>query len=151
LRAGNLFVVGRLKDVIVIRGSNHYAEDIEVTVAKSHPSLRAGQGAAFSLEDEGKEQLVIVQELKRTWRQGATDILSAIRRHVGEQHGVAVDAVMLVRQWTMPRTSSGKVQRYATRAAFAAGTLKTIAVWRKPANRDVAIRRQTVDAAALDD
>lgn len=149
LREGTLFVVGRLKDVIVVRGSNHYAEDIELTVAKSHPALRAGQGTAFSVQEEGPEQVVIVQELKRTWLRDATDILSAIRGHVGEQHGIAVDAVVLVRQGSIPKTSSGKVQRYETRAAFVAGTLEAIAEWRRPPDLRVAIHRQDADEPVM--
>jgi acyl-CoA synthetase (AMP-forming)/AMP-acid ligase II len=121
---GELFVTGRLKDLIIIRGRNHYPDDIEWTVARSHPSLRAGSGAAFSVVSEGEEQLVVVQEIDRQDRQPDVDaIANAIRSAVMESHDVRVGSVLLVRTGKLPRTTSGKIQRFACRNGYLSGAL----------------------------
>lgn len=125
--AGQLYVTGRLKDLIIIRGRNHYPQDIEKTVEKSNAALRPGGGAAFSLEIEGEERLIIVQEVDRSLReQDAAEVIGAIREAVAEEHELQVYAVVLSKAGSVPKTSSGKVQRHACRAAFAAGTLQVI-------------------------
>ena len=113
VRDGELFVTGRLKDLIIVRGRNHYPQDIERTVERSHPDLRAGGGAAFAVDAGGEERLVVVQEVDRHGLRGldAAEVDGAIRRAVAEEHEVAVHAVVLVRPVTLPKTSSGKIQR----------------------------------------
>ncbi|HEX2094837.1 MAG TPA: condensation domain-containing protein, partial [Longimicrobiaceae bacterium] len=129
LEGGELFITGRLKDLIVIRGRNHYPQDIEQTALRSHEGLRAGSGAAFSVDDGGEERLVVVQEVSR---QAATvdveEIATAIRRAVAAEHGVQVHAVAVARPGGVPKTTSGKVQRRACRAAFLAGELPLVGV-----------------------
>ena len=129
LRHGELFVTGRLKDLIIIRGRNHYPQDIEQTVEQSHASLRPGGCAAFSVETDQGEQLVIVQELERRFAISVDldEVVAAIRRAVTERHELEVHAVSLVRPGSIPKTSSGKIQRRATRAAYSNGTLATVA------------------------
>src|SRR4029453_7242743 len=85
LQDGELFLPGRLKDLIIIRGLNHYPQDIELTVERSHPSLRPGCGAAFSVEVNGEERLVVVQEVDRH-QEGFGEIIERIRRRVVEEH-----------------------------------------------------------------
>ncbi|MDF5730186.1 MAG: type I polyketide synthase, partial [Rhizonema sp. PD38] len=128
---GELFVTGRLKDVIIIRGRNHYPQDIELTVEQSHSALRSNAGAAFSVDFAGEEKLVVVQEVERSYlrKLNANEVIGAIRRSVAEQHDLEVYAVMLLRTVSLPKTSSGKVQRSACRAAFLAGTLDVVADW----------------------
>ena len=124
VRDGELFVTGRLKDLIIIRGRNHYPDDIEWTVARSHPSLRACAGAAFSVVSDGEEQLVVVQEIDRQDRQPDVEaIIAAIRCAVMESHDVRVASVLLVRAGQLPRTTSGKIQRFACRNDFLSGSL----------------------------
>ena len=119
VKDGELFVTGRLKDLIIIRGRNHYPQDIEQTVAQSHPSLRQGCGAAFSIEKAGEEHLVVVQEIERRGDVTAIDdIAGAIREAVAEHHDIQVYTVALVRAGSVPKTSSGKIQRRACRDAF---------------------------------
>ncbi len=116
---GELFVTGRLKDIIIIRGRNHYPQDIERTVAQSHPTLRPGSGAAFSIEKAGEERLVVVQEIER--RQQATaieEVAGAIREAVAEHHDIQVYAVAIIRAGSIPKTTSGKIQRRACKDAF---------------------------------
>jgi amino acid adenylation domain-containing protein len=127
LRDGELFVTGRLKDLIIIRGRNHYPQDLELTVQKSHPALRPGCGAAFSVPVEGEERLVIAQEVDGP--PGEVDvegIASAVRRAVAEEHELQVHAVALLQAGGIPKTSSGKLQRRACRSAFLKGNLTLV-------------------------
>ncbi len=127
LSEGELFVVGRLDDLLIVRGRNHHPQDLEATARRSHPLLEAGFGAAFAVADESGERLILVQEVARG---GATDFapaLRACREAVLAEHGLALDDIVLVRAGAVPRTSSGKVQRRACRAALAAAELKVVA------------------------
>ena len=83
---GELFVTGRLKDLVIVRGENHYPQDIEATAAKSHPGVRAGLGAAFTVEEGPEPKLVIVLELERRQRAEAAQVIEAIRRDVAAEH-----------------------------------------------------------------
>ncbi|WP_240359708.1 non-ribosomal peptide synthetase [Pyxidicoccus trucidator] len=128
VRDGELFVTGRAKDLLIIRGLNHYPQDIERTVERSHPALRPGSGAAFSVEAGGEERLVIVYEVSaKLAGNGLDEVLEAIRRAVSLQHELAVHAVELLEPGTVPKTSSGKIQRHACRAGFVAGELQPLA------------------------
>ena len=127
---GQLFVTGRLKDLIIIRGSNHYPQDLEHTVEQSHRALRPACGAAFSIDVDGGERLVIVQEVTGRASVPSEDVVAAIRRALTESHEVQPDAVALIEPRSIPRTSSGKIQRYACREAFLAGTLDMVHEWR---------------------
>ena len=129
LDGGELYITGRLKDLIVIRGRNHYPQDIEQTALRSHEGLRAGSGAAFSIEEGGEERLVVVQEVtRRAARLDVEEVAAAIRRAVAAEHGLQVHAVAVVRPGGVPKTSSGKVQRRACRALFLAGDLPLVGV-----------------------
>ncbi|MEW5929291.1 MAG: AMP-binding protein, partial [Gemmatimonadota bacterium] len=130
LEGGELFVTGRLKDLIVIRGRNHYPQDIEQTAARSHAGLRAGSSAAFSVDQGGEERLVVVQEVSRQAAAGmdVEEVADAIRRAVASEHGVQVHAVAVVKPGGVPKTTSGKVQRRACRAKFYAGDLPLVGV-----------------------
>jgi amino acid adenylation domain-containing protein len=135
---GELFVTGRRKDLIILRGRNHYPQDLELTVERSHPALRPGCGAAFTVDGDagrsGGEQLVVVQEVRREQRRDdPAEIVAAIRRAVAEEHEVTVHAVVLLRPATLPKTTSGKVQRAASRARYLDGTLDALDAWEAPA------------------
>ncbi|MHC5779062.1 condensation domain-containing protein [Nostoc sp.] len=121
-----LFITGRAKDLIIIRGRNLYPQDIELTVEHSHLLLRSGSGAAFSVEVEKEERLVVVQELEFRAKPNLEEVIAAIRQAVPEEHEVQVYAVVLIKPGTIPKTSSGKIQRRATRAQFLAGQLGII-------------------------
>ena len=138
LRDGELFVTGRLKDLIIIDGRNHYPQDIEQTVETCHPALRPGCSAAFSIEQGGAERLVVAAEVERSFltaqRRGANGdpdtehqaVVAAIRRAVADAHDLRVHAVALLKTGTIPKTSSGKIQRHACRAGFLDGSLETL-------------------------
>ncbi len=124
---GELFVTGRLKDLIIIRGVNHYPQDIELTVERANERVRAGAAAAFAVEDSGQDHMVVVCEVERLAVNDWDAVIGAIRRDVAAHHDIAPDAVILVRSGSMPKTSSGKNQRHACRSQFLEGSLATLA------------------------
>lgn len=132
LHGGELFVTGRLKDVIIIRGSNHYPQDIEFTVGNGHPALLKGCGAAFAVDVEGEERLVVVQEVARTHRRNldTKEVFAAIRSAVAQHHALEVYETVLIMTGTTPRTSSGKIQRRTCKALYLANDLDVIAASR---------------------
>jgi amino acid adenylation domain-containing protein len=122
--AGELFIAGRLKDLIIIRGANRYPQDIEWTVERAWHGLRAGHGAAFSIETYEGEQLVIVQETERHMDDAQLDAaIAAIQRAVADEHDLPVYAVALVRPGSLARTTSGKIRRRSCRADYLAGRI----------------------------
>jgi acyl-CoA synthetase (AMP-forming)/AMP-acid ligase II len=148
IRDGELFVTGRIKDLIILNGQNHYPEDIELTVETSHPALRPGRCAAFAAERGGQEHLVVAAEVQRHYRpeQLRTDgsdgslassrlppeideAIRSIRGAVARRHDASVSEVLLLKPGGIPTTSSGKIQRHACRAGYLAETLDVW--WRK--------------------
>jgi acyl-CoA synthetase (AMP-forming)/AMP-acid ligase II len=142
LRGGELFITGRLKDLIIIGGRNHYPQDIELTVEQSHPAVRAGSVAAFAVEVEGAEQLVIAAEVNQRYRpedapgqmaagavagRPSLDLKSlarAVQREVADYYGLRVHALALLKMGSIPKTSSGKIQRQACRQDYLSGALE---------------------------
>lgn len=130
LHDGELFVTGRLKDLIIIRGRNLYPQDIENTVQKSHVQLRSGGCAAFSVDVNGEERLILVQEAERGASLGE-EVVNAICRAVVEEHEVQPYAISIVKAGSVPKTSSGKVQRRASRKLFLSNSFETLVEWRE--------------------
>ncbi len=126
---GQLYVSGRLKDMIIVRGVNRYPQDIEETVELASDNVQAGSVAAFAMNHDGREQLVIVAETVRLRDVDWDAHLQAIRRAVTEEHDLPPDAVYLVRNSSVPKTSSGKIQRHACLHAVRDGNLKIVAKW----------------------
>lgn len=126
-----LYITGRLKDLIIIRGRNHYPQDIEATVAASHAALRNDGGAVFSLDVAGDERLVVVQEIERAHLRHLepAEIVKAIRAAVTQVHDLQVQAIYLLRPMSIPKTSSGKLQRQRCRQMLLANELAVIAEW----------------------
>jgi acyl-CoA synthetase (AMP-forming)/AMP-acid ligase II len=142
MRDGELFITGRLKDLIIIDGLNHYPQDIEHTLEQSHWALRPGCSAAFSVDVDARERLVVVAEVaqRNKWARyreeagvGVTsesetslspqDVVGEIRRAVAQAHDLRVHDVVLLEPRTVPKTSSGKIQRHACREGYLAGAL----------------------------
>lgn len=141
---GELFVTGRLKDTIIIRGRNHYPQDIEQTVEKSHEALVASHSAAFAIEVSGEEKLVVLAEVERRYRQRRPEhskleiegfseevqvfnsIFNSIKQSVTRNHGLQVYTVCLLRFGSIPKTSSGKIQRHACRNRFLDNNLNLV-------------------------
>jgi len=126
LDAGQLFITGRLKDLIILKGRNLYPHDLEAAIQDAHPALREGAGVVFSIDMEQAERLVCVHELDRAFDGNHEEIATAIRVALAEQCDAPVWTVMLVRSGTISKTSSGKVQRQACKRAFMTQTLASI-------------------------
>lgn len=126
-----LFITGRIKDLIIIRGCNHYPQDIELTVSNSYPAFKANSAAAFTIEVEGEEKLVIVSEVERSYlRKIDIDKLSKIAcKSVLEHHNLSVDALLLLKTSSIPRTSSGKIRRQVCRQKFIDKSLDVVGLW----------------------
>ena len=137
---GELFVAGRLKDLVIIRGRNYYPNDIEFTAQETHPGLMSGRGAVFAVTPEpgGSEQLVVVQEVDREQitEADANDVIGAIRTAVTAEHQIQAHAVLLVDPLRIPTTSSGKIKRRACREKFIDGQLEPFAEWHAPTSRE---------------
>ena len=125
---GCLFITGRLKDMIIIAGRNHYPQDIELTAERSHPALRLGCSAAFSVDDDSIERLVLVCEVKREYcrKLNRNDVVGAIREAIVREHELRAHEIYLIMPETIPKTSSGKIQRRACKARLLAGELELV-------------------------
>ncbi|MBV9022754.1 MAG: AMP-binding protein [Streptomycetaceae bacterium] len=140
---GELHIAGRLKDVIIVRGENHYPQDLEETVWRSDPRLRQGCAAAFTVpateldstrpggEADGEagedERVVVVQEVARPIFDADADAITrTVRKQVSTVHGIPLDELVLIRRGALPKTSSGKIRRRAARQAFVDGTLPQV-------------------------
>jgi len=131
LREGQLFVTGRVKDLIIIRGRNFYPEDIEHSVERAFEAFRPGFCAAFSVEIEDREHLVVVQEIEPRCRQLDRDAaVQAIRSAIARRHELEIHAIVLAKAGTIPKTSSGKTRRSACRERFLTGQLEAIFSWK---------------------
>jgi acyl-CoA synthetase (AMP-forming)/AMP-acid ligase II len=138
VRDGAVFVTGRLKDLIIIRGRNHYPQDIEMTVAGAHPELRPGCAAVFTVAGPDGEHLAVVQEVRSAESADIEQVAGTIREAVTSAHQIAVDAVVLLAPRTIPKTSSGKIRRSATKQRFVDGELEPLFQWRSRAMPDTA-------------
>lgn len=128
---GTLYITGRLKELIIVRGRNLYPQDLERTAARTHPALESGAGAAFSVPVRGEERLVVVHEVNQRQLSDAAAVAGAVRAALAGEHEVEPHAVVLIRGGTLPRTSSGKVRRAACRESFLAGDLEVAGEWRE--------------------
>ncbi len=133
---GELFVTGRLKDLVIIRGRNHYPQDLERTAELSHAALRPSCGVAFSIAVENEQRLVLVYEVEPRFRGQLDEVIEQVRRALAEAHELQVHAFLLVRPRTIPKTSSGKVRRQACRSMFLDGKLESLAEMRMEVNGD---------------
>jgi acyl-CoA synthetase (AMP-forming)/AMP-acid ligase II/acyl carrier protein len=135
LHQRQLFVTGRLKNLIIIRGRNHYPEDIEQTIDSVCKGLRVGYCAAFSVDVQDHDRLVVVQEVEPRHRDLDADAaMQAIRTAIAVRHELEVHAVVLVKAGTVPKTSSGKTRRAACRERYLRGELEILAAWQVPAD-----------------
>ncbi len=131
IHRGNLYITGRIRDLIIIRGANHYPQHIEETVFKSHDALQQNACAAFSTDIDNEEKLVIVQEIKRPYIKDLNEdeIFEAIRKAISEEHEISAYAIEIISPASIPRTTSGKIKRYECKTAWLNGELKTITSW----------------------
>ncbi len=152
LDGGQIHLVGRAKDMIVVRGRNHYPQDVECTAEQADAALRPGCGAAFGVERDGQERLALVNEIDRGRLGDADATMRAVRGAILRQHGIKPDVLVLVERGALPKTSSGKQRRRATRDLLLRDELPVVAAWRTPgahgatgaAPRRTTARRRTI-------
>ncbi len=134
VRDGELYVTGRIKEVIIVRGRKIYPQDIEATVQRAHDALRPAGGAAFAVETGDGEALVVVQEVERSMLATVDrqDLVSLISAAVLREHDLAISEVVLVKPEVVPKTSSGKIQRVLCRELHRRGELDRIVQGRSP-------------------
>ena len=153
MRDRELFITSRLKDLIIIWGRNHYPQDIEFSVQQSHKALRLDCGAAFVIEVDNQEKLVIVQEVERTFlvKLDVDEVVSAIRETVSLNHDLQVYAIALIKPASIPKTSSGKIQRYACRQKFLQSDLAIVGEWRQNiADIDLSLDVEAIHEGVVD-
>lgn len=132
LHHGQLFISGRLKDMIIVHGRNHYPQDLEYSVETCHEAFKSCRGAAFSVESRGQEQVVVVHEVSRPKKFDLDEVSRVARWAVLDAHDVLIDSLVLIRQGTLPKTTSGKVQRSACREQYLRDELQALHRWRAP-------------------
>jgi len=125
----NLYIAGRLKDLIIIRGSNFYPQDIETAVENSSIYLRPSSNAAFSVDIDNEEKLIIVQEARAKNGVNWNEIADNIQKDILRTFDIQAHSILLIKPKTIFKTSSGKIQRNATKLAFLDGTLEVIFKW----------------------
>ncbi len=123
---GELFIAGRLSDLIIVHGRNIFPYDIEATVEGCHQACRIGCAAAFSIDVDGEERLIVVQEIRDDSVEYCDEAIGAIRRAISAVYDIAPLSVALLSQGGVPKTSSGKVRRPACRQAYCAGALPVV-------------------------
>lgn len=137
-----LYVTGRIKELIIVAGRNHYPQDIEVSLQSSNPLFRKGCGAAFSTVEHGKEQLVVMQEVAGNGMQLQDFQQLALQgaRTIATRHGISPKALLLIQPGTLPKTSSGKIQRAEAKKIYESGSFTTLYTWENAAQQVVAPR-----------
>ncbi len=128
----DLFIAGRIKDLIIVRGRNLYPQDLEDTVARSHAAFAGGTGAAFTIETGDNTEVVVVQEVALRSGYESEALLRTAVKAISEEHEIQAHTVALVRAGTLPRTSSGKIRRHECRRQFLNGELKVLCATGRP-------------------
>jgi acyl transferase domain-containing protein/acyl-CoA synthetase (AMP-forming)/AMP-acid ligase II len=149
LDGGELFVTGRIKDSIIVRGKKHFPQDIERSVQRLDAALICDAGAAFSVEVEHVEQVCVVQELDNRLQPDAATLLDKIAQAILEQHQLAVHAIVLIKRGTLLKTSSGKIKRRAMREAFLADELAVVARWQPAGVQTAAVQAAETQTPAV--
>lgn len=126
IHKGELFVTGRIKDLIIVDGKNHYPQDIEKSVEESHPAIRTGGCAAFSIPCEGQEDVILVVETEHKTIASEVEIISAIRNSVSLIHGLYISDIVLAKPGSIPRTTSGKTKHFLCKQYYAEGRFNEI-------------------------
>ena len=131
IRDGELFITGRLKDLLIVRGHNLYPQDIEKTIEREVEVVRKGRVAAFAVTEQGQEGIGIAAEISRSVQKilPPEALIKAIRQAVAEACQEAPSVVVLLNPGALPKTSSGKLQRSACRTRLADGSLDYYALF----------------------
>jgi acyl-CoA synthetase (AMP-forming)/AMP-acid ligase II len=147
---GNVYITGRSKDLVIVNGVNHYPQDIEWTVTQAHPDLEAGACAAFAVERDGLERLVVAAEVRRTARRSLdiAEVIARVRPAVVRDHEIDLEALVLLTPAGMPRTSSGKIQRQLCRRLHLEGRLPVQHAWHREGSAGTAASAAVAEPSA---
>ncbi|KAA3617210.1 MAG: SDR family NAD(P)-dependent oxidoreductase [Calditrichaeota bacterium] len=129
LSDNELYITGRVKDLIIIRGRNYYPQDIEFLIESGHEDVKPGCSAAFSITEDSEEHLVVVCELRQKKNIKMDEVVSAIRHIITETNDIRVYGVILIKAKSISKTSSGKIQRHAVKNAYLNNELKILHEW----------------------
>ncbi|MFI9722930.1 amino acid adenylation domain-containing protein [Streptomyces sp. NPDC052396] len=130
---GELYLTGRLKDLVVVRGQNHHPHDLERTAEEAHPAIRPTCAAAFTVPEDGEEHLVLCCELTSYRTADPAAVAEAVRAAFAHRHGIALHTLVVLRRGGIAKTTSGKVRRGRCRTAFLDGSLPVHTAVRLPA------------------
>ena len=126
LNEGELYITGRLKNLIISDGKNHYSHDIERTVERSHPAIRPAGCAVFSINNFGGEDIIVIAEIEHKPVVKAEEVIKAIRQAVATHHDLRVDDIRLTNSGGIPRTTSGKIRHFLCKTNYLAEGFKEI-------------------------
>ncbi|MDC5825306.1 amino acid adenylation domain-containing protein [Vibrio europaeus] len=148
LSQGQLYVTGRIKELIIVNGQNYYPNDLEHTAQRAHDDLVLGKGAALSVNDKGVEKLVLVQELKRIAMRRANEqaIFDTVSQAIGDEHQLALHALILIKQGSLPLTSSGKIQRVSVSEQYGRNGFAEVTIFGCQADEVAPIALETMSA-----
>lgn len=147
-----LFICGRMKDLIIIRGANHYPQDIERTAEQGCDSLRAGCSAAFAVSHDHTEAVVYVAELKADVDKSKyPSIVSTIQTLISKEHGLSLTSICLLQTKSVIKTTSGKISRAGCKKAFLANTLSLLHKWEGVPDAEPAIHSEYMESSGPDD
>jgi len=149
---GELFICGRIKDLIIIRGRNHYPQDIEHTVEQADSQIRPGCVAAFTISSEhgDGEYLGIVAEVRESKVPDPEGLISKLKHRIAAEHGITPHAIIFIKERTVPKTTSGKISRYRARAAYNEGDLQQVHRWIGNAKDEIIPTASEEDAFDVD-
>jgi acyl transferase domain-containing protein/acyl-CoA synthetase (AMP-forming)/AMP-acid ligase II len=136
LHEGEVFTTGRIKDMMIVRGENYYPQDAEWEIEHAHPAFKPSCCAVFSIDRDNQEKVVVVQELIRHYDKWPfEEMYAAVRRAIGSVYDLPIESIVLIRPNTTSKTSSGKIQRAASKAAYLNDGLQVIARWDRTAKQ----------------
>lgn len=156
IHEGQIVITGRAKEIIIIRGRNYYPQDIEWLAQQQNDIFRSGSGAAFSIDIDGGEALVLTQEVSRAALKTVNDdvafnaLVQSINQALGEQIGIQLHALCLVEQGSLLKTSSGKIQRVGMRRAWLDGSLSVVRQWQRSTPGSAVVKSISTDEPYID-
>lgn len=146
---GELFVTGRIKDLIIVRGRNHYPQDIERTVEACHAALRRDHVVSFGVDVAGEERVVVVCGVMRAQKLNQQELFSAVRAALAQEHELGPHAIVLVKGSEIPRTSSGKLQRRGCKDLYLRDELEIVGKWTDSARPEKSVREEKAQTVSV--